>query len=169
MGSKIDQFFKKSLDELANKKCWGVVAGKGTGSKISLHFGNKVPLSVPSRNKNLSKNLQDYDGEFILFIECVWRIESDTEILLGCWEDIYRDPLQTDDLRGLVGETVESIDVFPPAWDLSIHFTNSKTLRVFCDQTSIEEDADNYSLFMPELIFSVGSRGKLSTEERSPS
>jgi hypothetical protein len=169
INNEIGSLFKRALDESMNKKCWEIVGGKGTGTIISLHFGKKIPLSIPVKNKHLSEDLQHYDGEIILFINCIWRIESDTEVLLGCWEDDYNDPLLGDDLRSLIGQSIESINIFSPAWDLAIHFSNSKTLRIFCDQTSIEEETDNYSLFMPELIFIVGPKGKLRTEERSPS
>lgn len=84
MQGKITAEFRKSLNSLIGQPCWSVIAGRGTGSVISLHFGNKLPLQQPIKNSYLSEEQRKYEGELILFIQCVWRIDSEVEVIGGC-------------------------------------------------------------------------------------
>lgn len=160
--------FSKSLNSLIGQPCWGVVAGKGTGSVISLHFGNKIPLPQLIKNPHLSDDLQKYEGEMILFVKCVWRIDSEVEVICGCWEDNTKDGPMLKGLQNIVDQKVESIELSLPAWDLAIHFSNLMVLRIFCDQTDLSDTVDNYNLFLPEIIYTVSPKGKLEQEIREP-
>jgi hypothetical protein len=71
-------------------------------------------------------------------------------------------------LRRLVGSTITSVNVKKPAWDLDLTFSNGLVLRVFCDSVDLVDMDDNYSVFLPEGIFTVGARGKLLSEQRCP-
>jgi hypothetical protein len=158
--------FRKSLNSLIGQPCWSVIAGRGTGSVISLHFGNKIPLQQPIKNSYLSEEQQKYEGELILFIECVWRIDSEAEVICGCWEDNAKDGSMLIGLQNIIGQKVESINLSSPAWDLAINFSNSMVLRIFCDQTNLMEAVDNYSFSSLEVTYTVSTRSKLQQEHR---
>lgn len=168
MQGDITTEFRKSLNNFVGQPCWGIVAGKGTGSVISLHFGNKIPSPLPINNPHLSNDLQKYEGEMILFIQCVWRIDSEVEVICGCWEDNTKDGSMLKGLQNIVEQKVESIELSLPAWDLAIHFSNLITLKIFCDQTDLSNTADNYNLFLPKIIYTVSPKGKLEQEIRKP-
>lgn len=166
MQGDITAEFRKNLNSLVGQPCWGFVAGKGTGSVISLHFGNKLPLQQPIKNLHLSHDLQKYEGEIILFVQCVWRIDSEVEVICGCWEDNEKDGPMLSGLQNIVGQKVESIELSLPAWDLAVHFSNLITLRIFCDQTDLIEPVYNYDFFSPEVTYIVSTRGRLRRELR---
>jgi len=50
--------------------------------------------------------------------------------------------------------------------ELDLTFCNGLVLRVFCDSVNLVDMDDNYSVFLPEGIFTVGTRGKLLKEQR---
>lgn len=168
MQGDITAEFKRSVNSLISQPCWGVVAGKGTGSVISLNFGNKLPLQQPIKNIHLSEDQQKYEGEIGLFIECVWRIDSEVKVICGCWEDNTKDGPMLKGLQNIVGQKVGSIQLCLPAWDLAIHFSNLMVLQIFCDHTDLSDTVDNYSLFLPEIIYTVSPKGKLREEIREP-
>ena len=58
MQDNITAEFRNSLNSLIGQPCWSVIAGKVTGSVISLHFGNKNPLQQPIKNPHLSEEQQ---------------------------------------------------------------------------------------------------------------
>lgn len=154
--------FQNNLKCLIGKECWSIVGGAGTGTHISLAFGDKVPMKKPLTNPHLTEEERNFDGEFSFYITCVWRIDSESEVISGCWEDNSEDGPMLRGLQKLVNQRVVAADSSLPALDLKITFENNLSLRVFCDQTSPEEGNDNYTFFLPtEEWFNVGTRSIL--------
>jgi hypothetical protein len=154
--------------ELLGQKCWAVVAGTGTGA-LDVLIGKKIPNRMPLRNPRLSADLRDYDSEMGLFIECSWRLDSNTEVLCA-WTDDNQDggPVLTG-LNKIIGQTVSAVNLKPPGLDLEVQFDNSLTLRVFCDRRNIEQDTGNYVLFLRKWIYAVRVLGEVEREPNNVS
>ena len=146
--------------------CWAFVAGKGTGSVVELNLGRKVSRKSPVRNPHLTETQRANDSEFALFVECTWRLESKTRVICGAWDDNSKQGAMIKGLERLVGQTIESISLTRPSLDLEVRFSNQFVLRIFCDQTNRAEMVDNYSLFLPQMIYIVGTRSRLRKEVR---
>lgn len=160
---------KKIIDELYHligKENWGFVAGKGTGSILQLLLGNKIPLNEPNDNTNLSDEVRNSEAEYILYIECVWRLDSNNKIICGAWDSNSKNGRMLKGLSSIVGINIVNIEVIEPAFDLIIEFSNSHILKIFCDQTSGDKYTSNYSLFTKTEILSVGCNSKIEVETR---
>ena len=163
---KISVEFEEALNRLVGQLCWGVSAGVGTGSVVDLKIGRKILRKIPVRNPHLGQLQRKYDSEYAIFIHCVWRVDSKSKIVCGCWDDNTENGEMLAGLRRLVGSTITSVNVKNPAWDLDLTFSNGLVLRVFCDSVNLVDMDDNYSVFLPEGIFTVGTRGKLLKQQR---
>lgn len=164
MDAKIVDEMRVSLHRLLHQECWGIGAGEGTGSVLNLHIGEKLLRQTPVANPYLANDLQKYEGEMGLFIECAWRVDSDVEVMCGSGESNINHGLMIEGLGKITGHKIEHFDLLLPAYDLILHFSNSLTLRVFCDQTELTGENDNYSIFFPEVIYVVGSRSEVRRE-----
>jgi hypothetical protein len=154
--------FQNNLKCLIGKECWSIIGGAGTGSNISLAFGEKVPKKRPLKNRSLTDEERNFNGEFSLYITCTWRIDSELEVACGCREDNSAKGPMLRGLQKLVNQRVISVCLSPPALDLSLTFENNLSLRIFCDQTSLDEDHDNYTFFLrTREWFNVGTRSVL--------
>lgn len=157
---------KSEFQKLAGKQCWGVIAGNGTGSFITLNIGNKIPLRTPLDNPTLDESVRNYEGEYSLYIECVWRLDSDNEIICGAWDDNSKKGKMLKGLKLLMGTQITQINLFEPAWDFTIEFSKKYKLKVFCDQINEKNADDNYSLFTPKQVITIVSRSRLQVESR---
>jgi hypothetical protein len=166
MENSIVAKFKKSIVQLVGQVCWGAIAGSGTGSVLNLCIGAKLIRTVPIKNPNLSDELQNYDSEYALFLDCTWRLDSKTQVLFGAWDDNDFEGTKIQGLQALIEQKIRSVSYSEPAFDLKIVFENEMVLRVFCDSTNTCDAADNYSLFLLHEIFTVGNKSKIRREER---
>ena len=160
--------FAHSLHMLQGQRCC-FVGGPSAGTFINLDFGDEVLRNVPVKNPSLPERQRWYQGTFILFIQCVWRIDSEGEILCGCWDDIGQDAPPRRHFTSLAGQKVTGVEIATPGLDLAIRFGNSYVLRIFCDQVNELDDYSNYSLFTPAKVYTVGCRSKLRFEKRGDS
>jgi hypothetical protein len=110
---------------LVGKCCWTLVAGSGTGSVVSLGFGAKIPLKKPLTNPNLTLEEQENDAEFGLFVECVWRLDDQTKVVCGAWDDNRSGGPMLTGLARLIGHRVAAILLRRPGLENSIPPGNS--------------------------------------------
>jgi hypothetical protein len=154
--------FQNNLKHLIGKECWSVIGGAGTGTHISLDFGDKIPIKKPLTNPHLTEEERNFNGEFSFYITCAWRIESELEVISGCWEDNAKDGPMLNGLQKIINQKVIAVELSLPALDLKLTFENNFSLQIFCDQTSLEEGYDNYTFFLrTREWFNVGTRSVL--------
>ena len=57
--------------------CWAVVAGEGTGSMVSLAFGDKTRRDKPLENIHLAEDYRLYSSGYSIFIQMgSWLLEK---------------------------------------------------------------------------------------------
>lgn len=162
MNDELKRKFTSDLQKLVGKECWGIVEGEGTGSIIDFKLGEKILMEKPIENEYLPRDLQLYNSEFSLFVQSVWRVDSRERVICGAWtehEFVHQEMAQ------IIGQTVKTIELFEPAFDLKITFSNELKLNIFCDQTNDVDENDNYSYFTPEIIYTVAHKSSLETSE----
>jgi hypothetical protein len=159
--------FTLALTGLHNEECWGVVAGKGTGSNVLFDFGMKIPREKPLKNQYLSEVVRNNESEKSLFVRCVWRIISKQEVICGCWEDNSNGGPMLQGLERFLGSKVVRTVLSCPGLDLNLEFDNGLTLQIFCDSTDTTEEKDyqNYWLTVPAGHYVVNAKSKLVFEE----
>ncbi len=155
---------KSITDLLIGLPCWSVIAGKGTGSVISLGFGGRQLRSKPLNNKNLTDDERKYHSDISLMIHCSWRLSSKNEILSSWREALENRELMLTNLKSIRNKKINNIDIDPISLDLKIYFEGNKKLDVFCDETDDSDADDNYNLFTNEKIINVGLKSILSYE-----
>ena len=161
--------FTQLLSELQNLRgleCWGVVAGEGTGSHVTLDFGRKIERARALRNPTLPESLRHFKGEFGVFIQnCAWRLDAD-RIVCSSKTPNDNQGAMVRGLQMLIGQHVVTATATLPGHDLVIEFSGAHTLRLFCDCFDQERDGDNYSLHSLDRVFTVNAGGGLSLESR---
>ena len=74
--------------------------------------------------------LGDLAGEFVLAVDCPWRIDGPDLPAVG-WEDEEEEIAHFSTV--LIGASVEEVEVRRPGFDLIVSFSNHHRLRVFPD------------------------------------
>ena len=157
---------KAEFQKIIGEECWGIIAGTGTGSVVSIQIGNKIPRKKSLDNIALEQAVRDFEAEYSLHIECVWRLDSDHEIICGAWDDNSKGGKMLQGLNHLLGKQITRVTLLEPAWDFIIEFSNLFKFKVFCDQVNEEDENDNYSLFTPTQTITVSNRSKIQSKSR---
>ena len=161
--------FLLALKHLVKKKCWGFVAGPGTGSVVALDFGYKVKRDRLLKNPHLTQEQRGNSAELSLLIQCVWRLDAPERVVCGAWDSNEVDGPMLTGLQGVIGKTVCSVTVHEPSMDLALQFDDGLCFKVFCDRVNVVEDEDNYIYTTPTRTFTVGTRSRLLVETRGRS
>lgn len=106
------------------------------------------------------------EGELDLFVECAWRLERGDEVVCGSTDDNRNDGPMVTGLSLLIEKTVNMIEISTPVPDVNLHFAADLCLRIFCDQTNLETNRDNYSVRVGDTIIAVAARGPIVIEKR---
>jgi hypothetical protein len=69
-------------------------------------------------------------------------------------------------LKKVINKKIVDISFSKPAFDLTIFFDDDFSLKLFCDETDIDDDFDNYSFFTPENVYTITSRSGLLIEAK---
>jgi hypothetical protein len=157
----------KLLSSLVHETCWSITCCGAAGSTLMVDMGREVPRDRPIANPTLSDRQRVFEGEYRLFIECSWRLELNSLVLSGSGDDISPNGSMANSIKEIQGRSVSGVEVQPPAWDLRVSFVDGLVLKVFCDQTDIEEDDLNYSVSAGSTTVLVGPRGHIAIERRS--
>lgn len=158
--------FREELLKIQSEVCWGVTAGKGTGSMVSLCFGEKIRRKKPVDNPHLSEDVRNFDAEYCLYLqECGWRLQTCKQVIASSASPNDNDGPMLAGLRSIVGERVLTAEVEDVSCDLKLEFSNGVNLRVFCFGRSGEE-WDNYTFYTPAFWYSSTSNGHLDSGAR---
>jgi hypothetical protein len=158
------QALEDALNGMVGAGCWSVMVPGGLENGLTLSLGDKVPRPAPLNAPNLTAEQQAFWGAYELIIaDCTWRLDS-PDVIVTSWSDDA--PAQRERLAHLIGTVIGAWEITWPGLDLSLHFDNALSLRLFCDQTDPQDSGHNYSLLAPGLQFYVGVRSELSTQKR---
>ena len=134
---------------------------------LLLKVGRKVPRAKPLLNLFLTELERTHDAELGVHIRCAWRLDGESEVL-SVWSDPKPAQCPTPpDLECLRGARITDAVLSGPARDLTLHFGEAGSLRVFCDGSVLEPDEDDYSVFTPQGTVSVAAGGQVSFEAAS--
>ncbi|MBV9123746.1 MAG: hypothetical protein JO112_10350, partial [Planctomycetes bacterium] len=114
-------------------------SGGGAGSTFQLALGGKVRRPLPLKNPAHAEDFRQFEGEVSLFVWCAWRLDA-LDRPVTSWDDTEESVAAG--LEQLVGSRIDTIEVVPPAWDMTLKFSNSLWLRVFCDHVPGEPSFD---------------------------
>ncbi|MEM6283991.1 MAG: hypothetical protein AAF787_17500 [Chloroflexota bacterium] len=158
------KLFEDVLNTLVGEGCWSVLVSGGLDNGATMSMGNKVERPVPLDSPNLTDEQKTYVGAFELVIaDCTWRLDSPNQIVTS-WSD--DETVKREYLGYLAGQTVSAWEITWPGLDLTLHFANHLSLRLFCDQTDPVDSGENYSLLSPDYILNVGIRSALAVSQR---
>lgn len=164
MTTSID--FGDELRRLEGLECWGVVAGEGAGSHVTLHFGQKRERERALESAALFEVVRRFEGEFVLFVQnCAWRLDAD-EMICSSKSPGHSEGPMARGLRLLTGQRVIAAATTPPVHDLVVEFSDGNRLRLFCDCFDLEQDGDNYSFYSDRGVSVVRAGGMLVLESR---
>ncbi len=140
------QELRNALRSLIGQSCWATIAGAGTGSVVSLYFGDKIPRKKRLTNPHLSPEAQGFDGEYVLFIEeSAWRIESSEQVLCSSLSSNDNEGPMLSSLHLLQGKRVLDLTLRTPSLDLAVAFEGGLMLSIF-NFHEVCEEMDNYSI-----------------------
>lgn len=164
----MSEFPSNKLQEIVarvvHKICWCVDAGGSGGNTFGLHIGDKLPWPIPLRDGAHRDKLGDFQGEFHVIVWCTWRLDAVDKPIASSDED---PDVIAAALQVLVGKTVCSMHVAPPAWDLSIGFSGGLNLEVFCDHIPGDPSfSGNWDLAIDDIILCAGPGHSLTSAKR---
>jgi hypothetical protein len=125
------------LQRFVGERCWSVLPGVRGGSRMSLDFGERVPLDRPSKNPLISDEERHFWGSHRLLIMCPWRIECPGGYFFSCYDD--DDAVIYPHLNCLVGRRVSGVQVIDPFKDVLFSFDGDGKLYLYM----LDADGDN--------------------------
>jgi len=154
------------LQKLQGLECWGVVAGEGTGSHVTLDFGRRIERARPLKNPKLPESQRQFKGEFGIFIQnCAWRLDTNS-VVCSSKSSNDNEGVMVRGLHALIGQHAVNATASLPAHDLTIEFSRTTRLRLFCDCYDQNEDGDNYSFHAPDQVFTANAGGLLTLDSK---
>lgn len=164
--------FIKSLNSLVGELCWGFVpkqysVDEYTQFVVSLHFGRKLPRAVALPDANLSRDVQKYEGSLELLIQCAWRLDSTSEVIYSCQSTLSENIEEDEMLHALASirnQKVTRVLVKEPSFDFEVEFDHGLCLRVFCDQVNLYDMDNNYTLYVENISYTVGTKSTLKKD-----
>lgn len=143
---------------LIGKSCWSTIAGVGTGSMVTLAFGEKVRRRKSVRNPMLTQEEREFEGEFVIFIkDSEWRLSNGDMAICTSDDSNEANGLMLSGLQGLVGRTVVAMRTINDRGGLKLDFNEGWNIQLSGVDRLAE--LDNYSLFYRgSLIGDDGSR-----------
>lgn len=158
---------KTDISSMVGLTCWSVIAGPGSGSLVTLSFGKKMPRTTPLRNSKLSAEQRQFEGEYELYIECAWRLESKDEVICTSTSSNEHGSIREQRLLRLPGQVVSTASISSPGFDLRLCFDYSTSLIVFADQANETDCYVNYTFLTPRSLITIGPRSSLEMKRRS--
>lgn len=154
------------LRAVVHQPCWSVLAGPGTGSRVSIQLGTRVERPRPVRNNALTDEERRYQGYYRLFICCPWRLEcSGGHVASWTYDNALGGPM----LRGLdlmIDATVAQTELDPASGYLRLSFDNSVSLSLAGSEPEGFDTNDRYTLFEEgHPWITVSGRGRLSLND----
>lgn len=152
------------LNQMIGAACWSVLVSDGLENGATLSLGDQIERILPLEAPNLTEAQRDYIGAYELAIaDCTWRLDSPDKIVTSWSDDLA---LKREFLAYLLNQPVAAWEITWPGLDLTLHFANELSLRLFCDQTDPQDSGENYALLSPDYLFSVGVRSALTVQPR---
>ncbi len=137
----------EAAHKLQGLPCWGVIAGQGTGSHVSLLLGMRIPRSRPIANKHLSEEVRWNDPEFSLFVQLApWELLRGDTLLCNSDSSNLPGDQMLNGLKALIGEKILKTDLSED-FGLIIRCTSAVQLKIYHHPESAGE---NYSIFSPD-------------------
>lgn len=165
MNQNNGQDLSKLVRSLQGLRCWYVSGGGCTLPTFQIALGEKIARDVPLRNPAHPEEYRTHEGEANLLVWCSWRLDGPNRPVTS--SDDLAEAI-TSGLKNLIGGQVESVDLSPPAWDLSVRFSNGFQLRVFCDHVPGDPSFDgNWELWLRETVIAAGPGDRLVVESRT--
>src|SRR5437660_12163462 len=132
-----------ALRHLVNTPCWGVAAGAGTGSHLSIHLGRKKPRARLLSNETLGADLQQFEGEIMLYVECAWELRRKSRMLCNSRDDNRRGGRMLRGLKQMLGQVVRDVNVGIATLDLTLSLEGQMLFQVKCDREKVHPSDDN--------------------------
>lgn len=157
---------ENALLAFRGKKCWSVIAGEGSGSLITLAFGLKQHRIKSLKNQHLTNEQRNFEGEFELYVECAWRLETTTSVICTSTSSNRRGDAMMNGIEKIVGKTVAEVRLTYPAADIKIDFDSGLSLVVFADQANEVDQYCNYAISTNSEIIVNGAKSLISLQAR---
>ena len=119
--NKLATRFKTQFQKLVGRQLSQVFCGPSTGTVLSIDFSPLVPRAHALTNPKLSETQRTREGEFRLYIECVWRLQDREGVISASGMRDGASKYLSDLENALRGRTVvRIIGPEPPSHDVTI-------------------------------------------------
>ena len=121
------------LNELLQKECWSIVAGKGTGSIFTLGLGDRIHRKRPIENLHLLKEQRENDSEYGLMVYSSWKLKGENETICDSDSDNSNDGSMVNGLGQLKGKRIKEAKFDGFNQGLLLLFDENYRLQIACD------------------------------------
>lgn len=164
MINKLHKEFLTDLKKLVGKPVWGIVAGSGTGSVVSLMIGKKIPLDKKLSNPHLTPDEREFEGEFSFLIQAPWRLDEGLNVLAASYQDNAKGGPMLKGLERIRNKVITEVVCISAGLDFALIIDGIYTLDIFC--ANFGETDDFYTFFTPEKSYTIRMEGKILVEDR---
>jgi len=166
MVKTFDEFYN-CLTVLIDKWLCCFFAGGSAGSRIVLSFGSEESCRPGTEITYQNGENTELEGEISLFVKSSWRLDGLSEPVTSSDEDSESIARA---LAVLIGKRVKNVEVFRPAWDMCVSFTDDLQLRVFCDRIAGDVNFDyNWHLRFANSLIAAGPGYHFQVEHKEGS
>lgn len=149
------------LEGFVGQRCWKVILGSGTGTHVSIGFGEAIKRSRAIANPTLTEDERKFDAAYTIMIYCAWRLRcGKTRIVSSTDRNLHSD-VKLNAFKAIRNASVVGVGFTPIVFDLSINFSNEMVLDIFTDRTGSNGMLTNYDIFSPRGNISLEMDGEL--------
>jgi len=128
---------EQGLEFACGEAVWSAIAGPKGDYVLSLQLGERQIRSARLANPRLSFLQRTYEGSVGFLIECPWRLDGPSGVLLSYLSLLQRvDPPDSDEVPDFIDLTLESFEITNRPWDLKLNFSQGRVLRCFCAEVA---------------------------------
>jgi hypothetical protein len=148
----------KQLNRLIDQQCQSVF--NKSDNSLQLNFGDVIKRICSEKEKAETEKEKEflYENEYDILIWCAWRLENSENYICSSESTIEQREYLT---KQLIGQTVRSIELFPPAWDAIITFSSEQTLRIFCIYSKDSTVETNWFFRNVETLYCIDRANKI--------
>ncbi|HUY80998.1 MAG TPA: hypothetical protein VMU92_04675 [Acidobacteriaceae bacterium] len=140
-----------AINDILHQRVWGVEIAIGT--RLSMEFGDEVLM--PGHRRPHGK-------WHLLLMDCYWRIEDGSSIVVGSDDSDLMVGIQGLDLG-----KVNKIQLLPPTSDLQIVFENNLRLITFLTHSRVTPNSRQWYLYCPDdFVWSAEGGGRVICKNR---
>ena len=154
---------RKFFSSFHGQTCWNVCSCR-MGHSLLLFFGGAVECLWHTAK---GRPIKWFGGQYELLVYCSWRLDDEKHTPICSSASSEYHEIKTT-MISLEGDTIESIGIIPPVWEMTVYFSSGKQLRIFCDNMPSDYASANCSCSSDKENYYIGAGQEIRKNKQRP-